>query len=733
MDITRYYGIRSQNGPRNSPPKELYAQKVSGPPPPTTLKTRKDALDRTTSDSYIAFSQLSQIDYTNDATVDFFFDAAGRRTGMTDGSGQTGWTPDAWSRSVSSTQSMTGRSLTYSFNGLGQRTGVTYAGGGLAARSMTYGYDTATRLHTVIDSAVSAISPFIYGYQPGTRWVSQITTPSGSTITNSRDAMGRVKNTSFLAESGLELNHFDYLYNAAGQREEENGPRGDIDFFYNTRGELTGAEGVLGEDYTYGFDGIGNRLTASGPGFATAYQPNELNQYAEIVEGAGTLVPIHDLNGNMTADGQGAQLSYDDENRLIAFEKGSKRSEFVYDGLGRRVETKEFQSASLVKTIRYVYDGLLPVEEIEWAGTAIGTPVAVRQLTRGTDLSGSLEGAGGIGGLLAYSNGTTRAWYFADGNGNVANLFKSDNNVAAAYVYDPFGRRLSATGSLALSNTYQWSSKEHHEPSGLVYYLYRYYNPETGRWVNRDPILENGGLNLYGMVGNSPSGFVDRSGLDLVNVVVISSPFLPAQTSASIWASSAASFGGPLILGEGIVAFSAGAFTSSLGATDWLLRPIAIDFNGVGQAPAVARTTGAGSRAVSYERAKAKAKQCNRCVFSWIPDRGGNVNHNKTSAQLNGNEFADMLVATPEGLAVSYDAAIPGPFKLPPHTVIEVKTGHRWAFFGTGQKAWINSRAEQFSLQSAVAFRCGLNFQVFVDNSIGREGLKELFPLLKFL
>jgi len=44
-------------------------------------------------------------------------------------------------------------------------------------------------------------------------------------------------------------------------------------------------------------------------------------------------------------------------------------------------------------------------------------------------------------------------------------------------------------------------------------YLYRYYDPITGRWPSRDPIEERGGLNLYGFVGNHGIGRVDYIGL----------------------------------------------------------------------------------------------------------------------------------------------------------------------------------------------------------------------------
>ena len=50
--------------------------------------------------------------------------------------------------------------------------------------------------------------------------------------------------------------------------------------------------------------------------------------------------------------------------------------------------------------------------------------------------------------------------------------------------------------------------------SGVTVYGYRYYDPETGRWLSRDPIGERGGLNLYGFVGNDPTSHIDVLGLE---------------------------------------------------------------------------------------------------------------------------------------------------------------------------------------------------------------------------
>src|SRR5206468_2532399 len=66
---------------------------------------------------------------------------------------------------------------------------------------------------------------------------------------------------------------------------------------------------------------------------------------------------------------------------------------------------------------------------------------------------------------------------------------------------------------LADANLYRFSSKEFHTTSGLHYYLYRYYDAGLQRWLNRDPIGEGGGVNLYAYVGNDATGSIDAVGL----------------------------------------------------------------------------------------------------------------------------------------------------------------------------------------------------------------------------
>lgn len=97
-----------------------------------------------------------------------------------------------------------------------------------------------------------------------------------------------------------------------------------------------------------------------------------------------------------------------------------------------------------------------------------------------------------------------KAFYFADFNGNVVSLVATNSQRSASYLYDPYGNLIASWGPLADANTYRFSSKELHSRSGLIHFGVRYYSPALQRWINADPIQEDGGINLYAYVGNSP-------------------------------------------------------------------------------------------------------------------------------------------------------------------------------------------------------------------------------------
>jgi RHS repeat-associated protein len=129
----------------------------------------------------------------------------------------------------------------------------------------------------------------------------------------------------------------------------------------------------------------------------------------------------------------------------------------------------------------------------------------------GTDLSGTMQGAGGVGGLLMVRDFTDLCAAY-DGNGNLCALV-TDGVPYARYEYGPFGEPIRGSGGvMAKKNPFRFSTKFTDNESGLVYYGFRYYNPTTGRWLCRDRAAENGGLNLYGFVANEPANLADSDG-----------------------------------------------------------------------------------------------------------------------------------------------------------------------------------------------------------------------------
>jgi RHS repeat-associated protein len=165
---------------------------------------------------------------------------------------------------------------------------------------------------------------------------------------------------------------------------------------------------------------------------------------------------------------------------------------------------------------RHLYDGNNLVAELAASSSSLSSPLTLlRSFTWGLDLAGSLTTTGGVGALVQISDHSSATSYFPtyDGNGNVASLLRaSDGAAAAKYEYSPFGELLRCEGTYAKENPFRFSTKFTDDESGLVYYGARYYAPMLGRFINRDPIEEQGGLNLYGFCGNDGINHTDYLG-----------------------------------------------------------------------------------------------------------------------------------------------------------------------------------------------------------------------------
>lgn len=252
-------------------------------------------------------------------------------------------------------------------------------------------------------------------------------------------------------------------------------------------------------------NGTNADIVASTTGFVFVAQSPEVFSY--------------DADGNMTNDGRWL-LTWDAENRLLKAESlastptASKRKvEWSYDYQGRRVRqtTSDGSSGSyvVVEDLKFLSDGWRNIAELNATNNAL-----VRSYVWGLDWSGSLDGAGGVGGLLmlnSVANGTH--FYACDGNGNVTALIQANDGTASAnYEYEGFGKVLRATGPMADENRFQFSTKRCDRTTDFELYEYRVRRTDA-TWLSRDPLEEQGGLNLHGFVGNNALNYYDPVGL----------------------------------------------------------------------------------------------------------------------------------------------------------------------------------------------------------------------------
>jgi RHS repeat-associated protein len=308
---------------------------------------------------------------------------------------------------------------------------------------------------------------------------------------------------------------------------------------------------------------------------STSTNTNTFSQSGHLYLPPAEETLTYDLDGNLTGDGRWTYVSDGESCRLAGVrmdcpKQPARRAErearasqnrlievttraaaiaggvpdfrlhFVYDARGRRirklVERYDSVTSSLQveSDLRFIYDGWNLLAEIEMLPTAKDAPTGAtgpyvkRSYVWGLDVSGTWQGAGGVGGLLAvrrHERGTQPLesyWAATDLNGNVIGLCDTGRAINgtgstagkyAVYEYDPFGQAIRVSEPEEDLNPFRFSTKYQDIETGLYYYGFRYYNPATGRWLNRDPIGEEGGLNLYGMVGNNALEKLDPFGL----------------------------------------------------------------------------------------------------------------------------------------------------------------------------------------------------------------------------
>ena len=396
---------------------------------------------------------------------------------------------------------------------------------------VVYLYDENGRINNLVSRHGAFVSTNTYVYVSGSDLLAGLSAGPlmvTKTYEPNRDLIAQVRNAT---DAGV-VSQYDYSNDVIGRRVTRNDSgvaftqSQDNAFGYNLRSEVISA--VMHTNvYGYLYDSIGNRVAATYNSESNNYVSNPLNQYVylsnrvSIVSSCDGLI-TYDLDGNITSC-KGWHYSWNAENRLSMASNDTYVMTYAYDSRGRMVSKCTYRTSDPglpISDRRMLWDNYNTIRETTIVyGSTLTTNVA--HYIWGLDLSGSFPDAGGVGGLLSVSSmkpeqpDSMDIWYPSyDANGNITEYLSGDGSIASHREYDAFGMTTFCTGQ-NIKFTYWFSTKPWCEITGFSEYEFRMYDSDLGRWLSRDPLNEQGGVNLYVHTLNMCVNKYDFLGLEL--------------------------------------------------------------------------------------------------------------------------------------------------------------------------------------------------------------------------
>jgi len=475
------------------------------------LIARTDAKGQTISYSYDANGRLLKKSYPDNTEESFSYDAKGNILTASNKNISYSFSYDVAGRMLSSSDS-NGNTISYSYDAAGRKTHTVYPDGS----KISYSYDVAGRLASITDQHNNRFS--LTYTSLGQR--AKLSYPNSATTGYSYDSAGNLTNLSHQTH-GRPVSTFSYTHDKVGNRLTRTELFRTTSYTYDSIYRLLTARINRRAAEQYSYDPVGNRLT--GPEQQTGYSYGIGNQLLKQEQ----TTYRYDDNGNLAEKGTSHSrhshhcehhnkpwnYHFDYENRLIEADNGDSTVSFSYDPFGRRIEKQVEQSRGRhdhhehhgnagEQTTRYLYDGQALIQESTTRGNHRAARPETVSYIHGPNIDEPLQG-------ISHN----KTWYYhADGLGSIVALTDKHGNVVQRYDYDSFGN-LEQQGE-SIEQPFTYTARELDQETGLYYYRARYYDPQVGRFVSKDPIrFEGGDNNLYGYVQNNSVNATDPSGL----------------------------------------------------------------------------------------------------------------------------------------------------------------------------------------------------------------------------
>lgn len=440
------------------------------------LISKTDAKGNTITYTYDAVNRLTKKTYPDATTETFTYYAKGNILTAANQNISYTFTYDADNRLTKVTDSK-GKTLQYTYDANSNRLTMTDPAGGIT----TYAYNA---LNLVTSIKNPANKTFSFAYDTLMRRT-QITYPNNFKQNYTYDTASRITSQILKTSKGATVDSYTYTYDKVANRKTMADTTGTHNYAYDRIYQLTQATHptIPAEQYTY--DAVGNRTTT------TVDTANRLLD-------DGTFAYTYDNNGNLIrkvrkANGETTTYSYDYENRLIqVLTPNSQLITYKYDPFGRRIEKKV---GTTITT--YVYDN----EDI------------IAEYNAGVTMTNRYTHGLGIDEPLSIRTGGKDYYYHSDSLNSIKTITGSTGKTVQKYEYDSFGR-ITYQLSQTFKQPYSFTVREYDSETGLYYYRARYYDPQIGRFISKDPIgFAGGDVNLFRYVGNNPVNKIDPKGL----------------------------------------------------------------------------------------------------------------------------------------------------------------------------------------------------------------------------